>query len=361
MKQQLYTLQDRGKYDYTLSEENGVLMVTMCPYSTKNIEAQGPLVLKKEGAHYQLTFRETVPDYYSNSGWPGYSGIKSITFSNSGELTLKYYYLSGGYSVEMVPYDAWEYCGDGMIPYDGALGTYRMMISFGETDPTNSLRELFPAGQVCTLKYDSPDFGTVKAKLVYPSDHGFVLYVGSDMPFTVTPENKQDMDHLLGKLTIRLQPCEYLKNVFDLFENVSGDWYDFQATAPSGGKIYIEPDSVRIQPPGDILTNKLLFSNGRVYSAFLCDLNGDNIHELCLGVGVPHSDRTEKYILVYNFADESLSRLQDPDYEYSLLCTDDQLRVIRKSLAKNDTAPTLEGTLILTTEENGTVRLTIIP
>jgi hypothetical protein len=30
-------------------------------------------------------------------------------------------------------------------------------------------------------------------------------------------------------------------------------------------------------------------------------------------------------------------------------------------LAKNDTAPTLEGTLILTTEENGTVRLTIIP
>ena len=360
-KEEMYLLADRAKYDYHLTEENGALVVTVYDFASTDRVAKGTLYLEQHGGEYQLTYLEYPPEPDTESRWMGYTGIKSIKLSDSGKLTLGYYYLSGGYSVEMLPTDAQEYCSDGMIPYDGALGAYRMMVTFGDTDPTDSLRELFPAGQVVTLLHDSEVLGTVKAKLAYPAAHGFVLYVGSDIPFTVTPESRQDMDHLLGKLTIRLQPCEYLKNVFDLFENTSGDWYDFQATAPGGGKIFIEQDSVRIQPPGDILTNKLLFSNGRVYSAFLCDLNGDNIHELCLGVGVPHSDRTEKRILVYNFADESLSRLQDPDYEYTLLCADDQLRATRKSLLKEDASHTLEGVLTLTTDENGTVRLTIVP
>ena len=356
-----YMLQARGEYDYTLSEENGVLMVTMCPYMTENIVAKGALVLEKVGGESRLTYREypSAPD--SETRWSGYAGIKSIDLSDSGKLTLGYYYLSGGYSVEMLSFDAWEYCGDGMIPYDGALGAYRMMVTFGDTDPTDSLRALFPAGQVVTLKHDSELLGTVKAKLVYPSDHGFVLYVGSDTPFTVTPKSEQNMDHLLGNLKIQLQPREYLKNVFDLLENVSGDWYDLQTYVPSGDKILMEQDFVQIQPAGDILTTKLLFSNGRVYNAFLCDLNGDSSHELCLGVGVSHSGQTEKRILAYNFVSKTQYCLQDPNYEYTLLCADDQLRVVRKSLAGSDAAPTLEGTLILTTDENGTAQLTLVP
>ena len=358
---QLYMLQDRGKYDYTLSEENGVLMVTMCPYMTENIAARGALVLEKVGDESRLTYREYPSALDSETRWSGYAGIKSIDLSDSGKLTLGYYYLSGGYSVEMLSFDAWEYCGDGMVPYDGALGAYRMMVTFGDTEPTDSLRALFPAGQVVTLKHDSELLGTVKAKLAYPSDHGFVLYVGSDTPFTVTPKSEQNMDHLLGNLKIQLQPREYLKNVFDLLENVSGDWYDLQTYVPSGDKILMEQDSVRIQPAGDILINKLLFSNGRVYNAFLCDLNGDNSHELCLGVGVSHSGRTEKQILAYNFVNKTQYCLQDPNYEYTLVCADDQLRVVRKSFVGNDATHTLEGTLALTTDENGTARLTLVP
>lgn len=356
-----YALQARGEYDYTLSEENGVLMVTMRPYMTENIVARGALVLEKAGGESRLTYREYSSEPDTESGWSGYAGIKSIDLSDSGKLTLGYYYLSGGYSVEMLSFDAWEYCGDGMVPYDGALGAYRMMVTFGDTDPTDSLRALFPAGQVVTLKHDSELLGTVKAKLVYPSDHGFALYVGSDTPFTVTPKSEQNMDHLLGNLKIQLQPREYLKNVFDLLENVSGDWYDLQTYVPSGDKILMEQDSVQIQPAGDILTTKLLFSNGRVYNAFLCDLNGDNSHELCLSVGVSHSGQTEKQILAYNFVNKTQYCLQDPNYEYTLLCADDQLRVVRKSLAGSDAAPTLEGTLILTTDKNGTARLTLVP
>ena len=60
VKQQLYTLQDRGKYDYTLSEENGTLIVTVTNDRTKNIVGKGPLALEKDGSSYRLTYREYV-------------------------------------------------------------------------------------------------------------------------------------------------------------------------------------------------------------------------------------------------------------------------------------------------------------
>ena len=65
VKQQLYTLQDRGKYDYTLSEENGILIVTVTDYRTNNIVGKGSLALEEDGGAYRLTYREHI---LSNDG-----------------------------------------------------------------------------------------------------------------------------------------------------------------------------------------------------------------------------------------------------------------------------------------------------
>jgi len=99
-------------------------------------------------------------------------------------LELPYTYAHGGFSVRPLPLDAPEYIGDGEVPYDGALGKYRIMITFGDSDMTASFSKKF-ANDIYVLKNTSTEFGVFKARVRGPSDHGFVIYVGSDTPFTI--------------------------------------------------------------------------------------------------------------------------------------------------------------------------------
>ncbi len=130
------------------------------------------------------------------------SGIGAIRVENVSpdeiKLKLDYNFGTGGYSVHNVSEDEGEYIGDGMIPYDGSLGKYRIMIKFGDIDMTESLMITFPVGEVVELE-NSPI--RLLASRAVPSDHGFVLYIGYDSPITVT-EMSGDLNILGGTVEI---------------------------------------------------------------------------------------------------------------------------------------------------------------
>ncbi len=118
-------------------------------------------------------------------------GIKSISAESAGSdiinLNIAYSYPSGRYSVRLISEDEMEYTGDGMVDYKGDMGKYRMLIEFGDTDPSKEFRKKYPAGKVVELEDSSIK---IRIKRVHPQDHGFALYVGFDEPITFsTTEN----------------------------------------------------------------------------------------------------------------------------------------------------------------------------
>ena len=123
-------------------------------------------------------------------------------------ISLKYALADGRYSVSYLPASEKEYIGDGLIDYDGALGQHRIMIKFSDAELSDGLREKLPAGEVTELYNGSV---RILAKVAYPSDHGFVLYLGFDRSITVDPQSNRDLNTLLGGISIKvgLEPlCE---------------------------------------------------------------------------------------------------------------------------------------------------------
>ena len=115
-------------------------------------------------------------------------GAKSLSLQwkdvQTVEFELRYTFPQGpSYSVRYVPEDEGQYIGDGMIPYDGSLGKHRILVEFGDMEPSEAFREQFPAGKVVELA-SAP--ARILAKVAHPQDHGFVLYLGFDVPVAVT-------------------------------------------------------------------------------------------------------------------------------------------------------------------------------
>lgn len=123
------------------------------------------------------------------------------TSKNNGEIGLKitYFLPSGGYSVRKVFENEGEYVGDGIADYDGSLGKYRIMIQFGDAEPHDALAKKLSANGVFELT-DEPVL--LKAKIAHPSDHGFVLYLGSDTPIHVEAVEDGNLNGLGGIIII---------------------------------------------------------------------------------------------------------------------------------------------------------------
>ncbi len=120
---------------------------------------------------------------------------------NNDELELKmtYFLPMGGYSVREVPESEGEYAGDGMIDYDGSLGQYRIMIHFGDIKPHDSFTRKMSEDGILEQKNSTVP---LKAKLVFPSDHGFVLYIGSDTPIHIEHIENKGLNGLGGIIKI---------------------------------------------------------------------------------------------------------------------------------------------------------------
>ena len=242
-------------------------------------------------------------------------GVQSIRVTGSGnqsvDILLGYRYLYGGYSVETVPFDGQEYSADGMIPYDGALGKYRVMITFGDTNPTASLSEKFQNGQIYELENVPKAFGgSLKARIARPQGHGFVLYIGSDVPFAVEKESKRGLDRLFGRVKIEIEKINVPGNVVTLFEE-DADWsVTVGSQVPGKPSITVQVDrySAGITHTDGTVTTVL--SGIPIRNAFFCDLNGDGVSELCActswGSGI-----VDDRIIVYDFVNEQSYALVD--------------------------------------------------
>lgn len=123
------------------------------------------------------------------------AGISAVeTGEGEWELNLTYFLPMGGYSVRTVPAEEGEYIGDGMVEYNGDLGEYRILITFGDMEPHRSFSAKKSEDGIITIQNGS---GVWKAKIAHPSDHGFVLYIGSDEP--ICAENRTERElHTLG-------------------------------------------------------------------------------------------------------------------------------------------------------------------
>lgn len=119
-------------------------------------------------------------------------------------LKIKYVTSTGGYSVREVPEDEGEYCGDGMHDYNGSLGKYRILISFGDAEPSMLQVAKFIIAEEPNLNGAGVP---LKMKIASPSDHGFVLYIGSDTPLHVQ-ETKGELNALGGTLRIPVELSE---------------------------------------------------------------------------------------------------------------------------------------------------------
>ena len=131
--------------------------------------------------------------------------VTRISLSQKSEtmlLRIKYLFPSGAYSIRAVPEDEGEYVGDGMIDYDGSLGKYRIMVNFGEVELAESLAESFVKKMDENGVFLLAD--GVHAKTACPSDHGFVLYIGSDKPISVEPVEHGTMNALGGTIKISI-------------------------------------------------------------------------------------------------------------------------------------------------------------
>lgn len=115
------------------------------------------------------------------------------------ELKMTYFYPMGGYSVRNVAEEEGEYCGDGMKEYDGSLGKYRIIVEFGDALPHDSFAKNLLDGQ--DFKPNNSNV-KLKLKIAYPSDHGFVLYIGSDNPIHVEDIKGKKLSGLGGTVKI---------------------------------------------------------------------------------------------------------------------------------------------------------------
>lgn len=133
-------------------------------------------------------------------------GIKSIAIekadTNTFDLKLKYSFPSGSYSIENVQKDEGEYCGDGLVEYDGALGNYRILIKFGDTELSKELREKYPAGEVVELE-NAPI--KTRIKCVYSQDHGVYIYVGFDELVDVNEIDNKKLNLFGGTVNIPIR------------------------------------------------------------------------------------------------------------------------------------------------------------
>lgn len=136
----------------------------------------------------------------------GAYGIKSISAENisadGAELKIKYSRAEGAYSVRTVAEDEGEYCGDGIKDYDGLLGKYRILIEFGDAEPSSVLAERYPAGEMVELANSGM---ILRLKRVHPSDSGFVLYIGSDTPIIADTVEDAELSPFGGTVKIKIK------------------------------------------------------------------------------------------------------------------------------------------------------------
>ena len=112
------------------------------------------------------------------------------------ELRIDYLLPTGKYSVREVPETEGAYTGDGMGDYDGSLGRYRILVAFGDVEPGSFWKRERDENGILHLTDE------LRASIAHPSDHGFVLYIGSDKPMSVDTVELGQLSPIGGTIRI---------------------------------------------------------------------------------------------------------------------------------------------------------------
>lgn len=116
------------------------------------------------------------------------------------------------YSVEMVKIgDGWygenEYS---KVLYNGALGEYLLAIRIGDTRPSDEFVKTYPCNEIHKLGTvsDGSIFSKVKhdikLKWINTDVSSYVIYIGSDMPFSVEEQRATKVNWPIGAVSIKL-------------------------------------------------------------------------------------------------------------------------------------------------------------
>jgi hypothetical protein len=114
-------------------------------------------------------------------------------------LEITYFLPMGKYSVRGVAEGEGEIYGDGIKDYDGSLGKHRIIIEFGDVEPHESFAKRTNEDGIFEIKNTG---SSLKAKIAHPSDHGFVLYVGSDEQIHVESSSGNKLNDICGVIKI---------------------------------------------------------------------------------------------------------------------------------------------------------------
>lgn len=120
-------------------------------------------------------------------------GLQDIVIAGQNETIITVSYKSDvrAYSVEQMGENEMEYSGDSLVSPDGSLGRYRMKIVFYDAKPSNVFLQKYPVGEVHQIANYANEVLNMRCE--YTSDHGFVIYIGSEAFLGV---NKQDITEL---------------------------------------------------------------------------------------------------------------------------------------------------------------------
>lgn len=129
-------------------------------------------------------------------------GIQNIRLAGSAvEIS---YAGTERYSVRVMESDEEWYEFDYLVPYDGSLGQYRAMIHFYDSQYSDDFIKSMPPWEVHRLTNLFSKYNFLKFRCAFDPDHGCIIYIGSDTPFTVEGVEITTLAYPLGTITIPL-------------------------------------------------------------------------------------------------------------------------------------------------------------
>ena len=131
-------------------------------------------------------------------------GLQDITIDGQDEMkvTISYKGEVRAYSVQQMKEEEMEYSdsGDELIMPDSSFGKHRVKIMFYDANPSDAFLQKYSVGKVHQI--DSSANVLLNIRCTYTSDHGFVIYIGSESLLDVKEQGVTELTRPMGNVEI---------------------------------------------------------------------------------------------------------------------------------------------------------------
>lgn len=136
------------------------------------------------------------------------SGVKEIGIKNSVNdsytVFVKWSDISG-YSVATVDENEKMYRGERLVEYDGDIGKYRIKIMLSDADLSQKLLSKYSKWEAYDVEGTD---GKLRFKIWPNSDHGVIIYIGSDTPMEIKTVNYKRVIMPFGTVKVQIKMSE---------------------------------------------------------------------------------------------------------------------------------------------------------